>query len=303
MDHRAFVRALPDATRLALTARSDRAGLAHLAVHLGAILVLGALIAAKVPLWWALMLPQGVLLVFLFTLLHETVHETPFEARWLNRWVGHAAGAVVLIPWTWFRAFHFAHHRHTQDPARDPELAVPAPVTRAGHALRVSGLPVWWSLVTTLMRNAAGQCRDRFVPERQRRRVAGEARWMLALYAAVAAASLAAGSTLALAVWLGPMLLGQPLLRLYLMAEHGRCAHVADMFENTRTTFTGALVRRLAWNMPFHAEHHAMPTVPFHRLPALHALARAHLKETEHGYLAYHRRHLAALRAGGVVQD
>ena len=91
-----------------------------------------------------------------------------------------------------------------------------------------------------------------------------------------------------------PSLIGQPFVRLYLMAEHGRCAHVADMFANTRTTYTTALIRWLAWNMPYHAEHHAMPNVPFHKLPDLHDLTQAHLKETEAGYTRFHRRYVDA---------
>ena len=83
------------------------------------------------------------------------------------------------------------------------------------------------------------------------------------------------------------LLLGQPVLRLYLLAEHGRCPFVANMFENTRTTFTNALVRRLAWNMPYHAEHHAWPVVPFHRLPDLHVMTAPHLRVTAPGYAAF----------------
>ena len=64
-----------------------------------------------------------------------------------------------------------------------------------------------------------------------------------------------------------PVLLGQPALRLYLLAEHGDCPRVANMFENTRTTFTTAMMRFLAWNMPYHVEHHVYPQVPFYRLP------------------------------------
>lgn len=30
--------------------------------------------------------------------------------------------------------------------------------------------------------------------------------------------------------------------------------------------------RKLAWNMPYHAEHHAWPSVPFHFLPFVHKL-------------------------------
>ena len=89
-------------------------------------------------------------------------------------------------------------------------------------------------------------------------------------------ASVALSSPALLWVWIVPILLGQPFLRAYLLAEHARCPHVANMLENTRTTFTTALVRLIAWNMPFHAEHHAYPAVPFHKLPRFHAVvARA----------------------------
>jgi fatty acid desaturase len=45
----------------------------------------------------------------------------------------------------------------------------------------------------------------------------------------------------------------------------------------TRTTLTGFPIRFLMWNMPYHAEHHLCPAVPFHRLPALHRLLREKL--------------------------
>ena len=78
----------------------------------------------------------------------------------------------------------------------------------------------------------------------------------------------------ALIYWVMPMLLGQPFLRLYLLAEHGGCPKVRDMLANTRTTKTTALVRFLAWNMPYHTEHHVYPAVPFHRLPEAHDLLK-----------------------------
>jgi fatty acid desaturase len=65
------------------------------------------------------------------------------------------------------------------------------------------------------------------------------------------------------------------------------------MFENTRTTFTSELMRFLAWNMPFHTEHHVYPQVPFHRLPDLHHHIRAELRVTSDGYAAFTRDYLA----------
>jgi fatty acid desaturase len=94
-------------------------------------------------------------------------------------------------------------------------------------------------------------------------------------------------------VWLVPVLLGQPFLRLYLLAEHGDCPQVANMFENTRTTLTTRAVRFLAWNMPFHVEHHVSPNVPFHHLPTLHGLMRDRLQVTSQGYAAFSRDYLA----------
>ena len=119
--------------------------------------------------------------------------------------------------------------------------------------------------------NAAGFNRDGFVPPAARAAVIWEARSFLAVYLAAAGLSVVAESAALLWLWALPALLGQPFLRLYLLAEHTGCPHVANMLENTRTTFTNRLVRFIAWNMPYHVEHHVYPAVPFHRLPAFHA--------------------------------
>lgn len=294
--HRAFLAGLPAAVRADLVRTADGPGLRQAAGHLGAILALGALIAAGVPGWWILLLPQGVLIVFLFCAMHEASHRTVFATRWLNDALAWVAGVLLVIPPEWFRAFHLAHHRFTQDPARDPELAAPKPETRAALLWHCTGLPLWWGSLRVLMRNAATGAPEDFVPPRLAGRMRREARGMLALYAAAAGVSVWAGSAVLVWVWIVPAMLGQPFLRVYLLAEHGRCAFVADMFENTRTTFTSRAVRWLAWNMPFHAEHHAFPAVPFHRLPDLHALAAPHLRVTAPGYPAFARETWEAAR-------
>ncbi|MEM1383798.1 MAG: fatty acid desaturase family protein [Pseudomonadota bacterium] len=289
MDQRQFIAALPQDVRRDLNRLSDGPGLRQAAGHLGALAVLGGLIAAQVLGWPLLLLPQGIVLVFLFTALHETIHRTAFASRRLNDGMARLCGVLLLLPPEWFRYFHFAHHRHTQDPERDPELAEPKPGSWGGYLWHVCGLPVWWGQIEVLVRNAAGRCNDPYVPPAAAGRVRAEARWMLGGYAGALAVSVMTGSALLLWVWVVPALLGQPFLRLYLLAEHGRCAFAANMFENTRTTFTNRLVRWLAWNMPYHAEHHAVPTVPFHKLPALHRLTQPHLQVTAPGYRAFSR--------------
>lgn len=286
--------AIPEAERAGLLVRSDRAGLLHLAGHGGAILAVSALILGGAPLWWLLLPLQGVLVMFLFTLLHETVHGTPFARPALNRAAGLAAGFLVLVPPLWFRFFHLAHHRHTQDPAHDPELRGGGPpATRAAFALHLTGLPTWAANLRTLAANALRPPGDAWIPEPARARVTREARAFLLGYALVLAALPVLPGLLW--VWILPVLLGQPVLRAYLLAEHGCCPFVADMLANTRTTFTNRVVRFISWNMPFHAEHHAAPQVPFHKLPDLHRHLAPHLKVTAPGYVAFTRAFAADL--------
>lgn len=296
MDHKTLIASLSAEQRALLTEKSDRQGLIHLALHWGLIAVLATLVALRVPGWQFLPLPLGILIVFLFTLLHEAVHRTPFKTEWINDAVARVSGFLLLLPSDWFRYFHFAHHRHTQDPEKDPELATAKPATPWQYMVHVSGIPIWIGAIKTLVGNAFGRGEHTYVPEKGRRKVRQEARASLAVYVALIVLSLLLRNAVLVWVWILPAIIGQPFLRLYLLAEHGRCPYVANMLENSRTTFTNGLVRLLAWNMPYHAEHHSYPAVPFHRLPAFHALIEEHLAVTEQGYGRFNAKYIAAAK-------
>jgi hypothetical protein len=160
MDHRAFLASLPPEAKARLTLRSDRVGLAHLAGHGGAILLCGALIAAGVPGWGFLLVVQGVLISFLFTLEHEATHKTPFASEALNETVGRVCGFLLLLPFEWFRYFHLAHHRWTNIEGKDPELEGGKPETLRAWVLHVSGLPYWRAQAALLWRLARGAHRQ-----------------------------------------------------------------------------------------------------------------------------------------------
>jgi fatty acid desaturase len=288
-----------------LTSRSDLKGLVQLACHLGALLTTGALVwSARGTPWLApAMLLHGIVLVFLFAPLHEAAHWTAFRSRRLNDAVAWACGALLLLPPRYFRAFHFAHHRHTQDPARDPELACPKPGTLGAYLRYASGLPYWRERIATTVRHACARVDEPFIGARQRPEIVAEARLLLGVYLVLLLTSLAASSAALIWLWVGPVLLGQPFLRLYLLAEHTGCPLVASMLENSRTTLSLAPLRRLAWNMPYHAEHHAYPALPFHALPAAHRVLKARIAVQAPGYVAVHREILAGLRPGDAAAD
>lgn len=287
MDHKDFLKSLSNEEQTRLTARSNGRGVRHLVGHVALILGCGLWIALGAPLWWLVVPVQGIAIVFLFTLEHEATHKTPFANERLNEWVGRVCGLLLVLPFEWFRYFHLAHHRYTNIPGKDPELAAGQKQYHGwGPFLwHVSGVPYWSSMVRQVLVNAFGRAEAEYLPARALPRVTSEARWILGIYA-LAALSLF-WMPLLFWVWLLPVLLGQPFLRLYLMAEHGRCPQVANMFDNSRTTYTTAIVRFLAWNMPYHTEHHVYPAVPFHKLPELHDVMRAHLLHEQDGYAQF----------------
>lgn len=295
MDHKAFLSQLPASTRNALTKRSDTPALIHLAIYWGMMLIFGLYIQKGMPFWWALLIPMGILMAFNFTILHETIHATPFKTDLLNKTVGRITSFIMVIPMTWFRYFHLAHHRFTNDPENDPELNTPKPETTRQYIWHISGLPIWRGNIGKLIKNATRDNHDPYIPVKAKAKIRLEARIMLVLYVGVIS-FIMAGYTWVLWCWILPAIIGQPFLRLYLLAEHGRCPMVTNMFENTRTTFTNRIVRFLAWNMPYHIEHHVYPTVPFHKLPMLHEIAKQHLECTSDGYIAFNKAYLGSIR-------
>ena len=164
-------------------------------------------------------------------------------------------------------------------------------------------MPYWRERLVTTSRHARGHAAEHFIAPRQRSAVTREARLLLGLYLLAAIGSIVLSSPALLYLWVCPALLGQPFLRLYLLAEHTGCPLVASMLENSRTTRSLAAIHRLAWNMPYHAEHHACPALPFHALPAAHRLLRARIAVQATGYVAVHREILAGLRRGGAPEQ
>lgn len=291
---------LPAGEVAALCRRSDASGLRQFILHIGALLLAAWVVQMTVGSWWLLpaMLVQGLIQVGLFATLHETVHRTAFRRRRLNDLVAVLTGLILMLPATYYRRFHFAHHRHTQDPDHDPEMTVAKPTTLSGYFMYLTAYVYWRERIRELLQHARGRVDAPFIPKGERTQVVREARWHLAVYAGAAALVLFGVSDVPLYNWLLPALLGQPFLRAYLLAEHTGCAENNDMLANTRTTRSVGPVRWLMWNMPFHTEHHVFPAVPFHALPALHRLMRAHLVDPSPGYTDFHRRYRKAIRDG-----
>ena len=289
-----------------LKQRSNAKGLLQLGGHSAVLATTALMVSATRDTFWLVpaLLLHGVALVFLFAALHESIHRTAFASRRLNNVVAWVCGALLVLPPHYFRAYHMAHHRFTQQPDRDPELAVPKPATLGAYLWYVSGLPYWAERLRTTLRHALGLVPEPFVFHHLRAKVVREARVLLTVYALLALVSIHLHSAAAIWYWVVPAVLGQPVLRLFLLAEHAGCPQVSDMLQNSRTTRSIWPLRQLAWNMPHHAEHHACPALPFHALPKAHALVAHAITIQAAGYLAVHRELLQRLlknRSGGRI--
>jgi fatty acid desaturase len=285
-----------------LSTRSNAMGFA--AVAFSWAVIVGTLVmlawASQQPVWLAVpSFALGLALLAgrqlgLSILHHEAAHQTLFESQRLNDVIGDwLCARPVWNDLQQYRAHHFNHHRHTNQP-NDPDLSLvdPFPTTRrslrrklardlfgatglkylVGRTLMDAGvikwtvandatrLPQdgrrWWSYPLTLLRNAGG---------------------MLITNALFYAACSASGHAWLYGMWVLAYVTPFPLfLRIRSLAEHACTSHSRDMFENTRSTRAGFVARATVApiRVNFHIEHHLMPGVPYFRLPELHRMLR-----------------------------
>ncbi len=292
---------VPRAHLDALRARRDSPGLVFLAGHCATLGLTGALLWAALGTGWVVpaTVLHGVVIVHLFAPFHECAHRTAFRSGWLNRAAGWLTGAAILLTPTHFRYEHLAHHAHTQIAGRDPEM-IPMAERLGGYLFYATAIPYFQGLFRSLLRHPFGRFSEEaraFVPARELDRVRRETWILWGVYAALAAASLWLQSWALLVYWLLPRFAGEPVMRLIRMTEHAACTRDRDVLRNTRTVLTLAPVRWLAWNMAYHAEHHAAAAIPFFALPALHRAMGARFAEVRKGYFRTQAHLIANARA------
>lgn len=252
------------------------------------------------PLWQMIIaqISFGIICCSTFACLHETAHNTAFKSRLLNDLAARLACIAHLYPATAFRELHFTHHRYTHVPGMDPEISLGnKPLPSVISALPsymgwLTGLPLLIFKILMLIFGAFGMpefIRTKlfpFIRPEVRLKLALESSYILLIYVALIAA----------AVFINPgfwaLLIGQVvghcILASYLTPEHNGLPHEGDIFNRTRSMRTNKLVKLLMWNMPYHAEHHAYPAIPFHALPQLHEMIKEEIHNKSDGYPGFH---------------
>ena len=275
-----------------LNQRSNWAGALRFGLHLG-IVVLSGFAWAQVNSGWrapALIL-YGVSLALMFCAVHECVHRTAFANGRMNDAIAWIAGLLSFYNSTFYRRYHKWHHRYTRIVGKDPELTDLEPSTFAEYLWVLSGIPWWKGKIVGHAKAALGQFEGcYYLPESCHSSVVNSTRLQLGVYGVIALLSAAFGHPWFLfTYWILPLAVGQPLLRFVLLAEHTGCACGDYPLAYTRTTLTLWPLRFLMWNMPYHAEHHLYPSIPFHALPNAHSILKQQFETVDAGYVDVNR--------------
>jgi fatty acid desaturase len=289
-----------------LTVKSDLRGTLRVGAYLCALGLSGTALWLSGATLWAVpaFIVHGTLINFLYAGQHELSHWTVFRSKGANEFFGRLFGFVLFFPRDFDQVQHFAHHRYTQDWAHDGEL-VRKRYTLTSYLLWVLGPTYWYTRWRRIIRFALGIVTEPYIPAGRKAGVIREARWHLAGYALIGLLSAVTGSTLALRLWLLPMLVMKPVHQLQNTIEHLGLPHEDNVLINTRSTRTNALMRWLAWRMQYHTAHHAFPGVPFHRLRELDAaiFAARGAAPPSMTYLGFQRAALRAFARGKTEAD
>ena len=272
--------------------RSDKNGLIQLSKHLGVMAISGYLWLT--PDNWLVKIPAliiyGFSLAAMFAVVHECGHRTAFANNRLNDIVAWWGGVLSGYNSTFYRRYHKWHHRYTRIEGKDPELEDPQPSNLFEYIAEISGYNWWLGKLKTHYRVATENLDNMpYIAENVGKEVINSTRLQLAVYGVAIAFSIAARQPWFITYWLIPLAVGQPILRFILLAEHTGCTKDNNRLANTRTTLTWFPLRMMMWNMPFHAEHHLYPSMPFYALPKAHQELKEHFEVVDNGYLKVNR--------------
>lgn len=118
-----------------------------------------------------------------------------------------------------------------------------------------------------MIKHAAGRVHPSsavYVPKGRRGLMVTEARWLTVSYAALGVAGFVYGFADVLVLcWLAPRFLGEPVQRVFRVAEHVGCEESTDLLRNTRTTLSNPLVTPLPGRCLFTPRTTCSPTSRF----------------------------------------
>ncbi|MFM7404482.1 MAG: fatty acid desaturase family protein [Erythrobacter sp.] len=224
-------------------------------------------------------------------LQHQVLHNQGFQDRKLNEAAGVLLGLPMLVSFAGYQASHLRHHRLLGTPENKEyfDYGDQYGASRIGTVLVWAKRFLMPAHYASFLKNLGRAFFGRPVPGEDAgvsKRIRRDHLVMLAGIGVLGALSALVASPIILLVWIAPLVLvAAPLHALIEMPEHYRCDVTStDVFLNTRTIKSNAVMTWFTNGNNFHVEHHYMPALPIDRLHDLHAVIA---KDIPNLYISY----------------
>lgn len=208
-----------------------------------------------------------------YTVLHEAVHGAVtgmnIHLRGVNEWAGYIAAHMLGISFIGHRRGHLKHHRATNHPEDDPDMAFAAHTLPALVAMWFRGIPKEWHFAATFKHFTAAE----------KRVLVCEYLAILTTRALLIAYCADLGVTLVTLI-LGHLIGNAVLTTLFAWIVHH--PHNEQERMKTTTVYQGRrgldTIMTLLWvSQNYHAIHHLYPKVPFFRYRKLYRKLESYL--------------------------
>jgi beta-carotene hydroxylase len=222
--------------------------------------------------WW-IVVGTAFCAYAVYTVLHEAVHGAVtgmnIHLRGVNEWAGYIAAHMLGISFIGHRRGHLKHHRATNHPEDDPDMAFAAHTLPALVAMWFRGIPKEWHFAATFKHFTAAE----------KRVLVCEYLAILTTRALLIAYCADLGVTLVTLI-LGHLIGNAVLTTLFAWIVHH--PHNEQERMKTTTVYQGRrgldTIMTLLWvSQNYHAIHHLYPKVPFFRYRKLYRKLESYL--------------------------
>jgi fatty acid desaturase len=248
-------------------------------------------IALRAP-WYVCcgaMLVNGLIYAHLVELQHECLHGHAFASPSLNRLIGILCGVFMMSCYSHYRYDHLRHHAHLGSAAnkehfdyRFQHLGSVLGFSRSVFDMSRFARVANWTLLSLAGRHLPGIAKASYDRDIKQEYVLN-----FLLFAGSIAWTLSTNSLLcALAWWVPTILVSEGVHFLIEMPEHFGLNTQSDpnVFTNTRTVRTSALVSWFVNGNDIHTAHHFHQGVPMCNVRLLHRLIENKVVALEHSY-------------------
>ncbi|MDX1498157.1 MAG: fatty acid desaturase, partial [Salinisphaeraceae bacterium] len=229
------------------------------------------------PLWAAILI-YGALTYMSYTPLHEAahgnIHGDHRGLKWLNDLCGYLVAPLIMVPYASHTVEHFTHHRHTNQPEKDPDNVVKEMGDSLWGFIR-TGFQFLWVQNSFYYKHAWSDAtlKEKLIYGAELSFSIG---WRVAFVLLVAREG-------ALALIVLGYFIGAFFTAYWFAYRPHHPYENAKRYQNTNSLIMPTWMKPLEWfwlGQNLHSIHHLFPRVPFYKYHALHRdiepIMRAH---------------------------